>query len=107
MRRPFDMILALKDTWKSYLHELERDELEAITAGWRDATRAFQLIMPSLNREVAYNIVTHNGPGAGLYFELLPYTQEKGGLEHLGMSICQADPYQTAAQIQLLLDQSD
>lgn len=107
MRRPFDMILALKDTRKSYLHELERDELEAVTAGWCAATRAFQSIMPSLNREVAYNIVTHNGPGAGLYFELLPYTQENGGLEHLGMSICQADPFQTAAQIRLLLGQSD
>jgi len=107
MHRPFDMILVLKDSQKSYLHQLNRDELEAISAGWRDAARVFQQIMPSLNREIAYNIITHNGPGAGLYFELLPYTQEKGGLEHLGISVSQADPFQTAAQIRSLLDQSD
>ncbi len=80
---------------------------EAISAGWRDAARVFQQLMPSLNREIAYNIITHNGPGAGPYFELLPYTQEKGGLEHLGISVSQADPFQTADQIRILLDQSD
>ena len=78
-----------------------------VSSGWRDAARVFRQIMPLLNREIAYNIITHNGPGAGLYFELLPYTQEKGGLEHLGISVSQADSFQTAAQIRSLLDQSD
>jgi len=78
-----------------------------VSSGWRDAVRVFQQIMPLLNREIAYKIITYNGPGAGLYFELLPYTQEKGGLEHLGISISHADPFHAAEQIRSLLDQSD
>lgn len=107
MHRPFDMMLVLKDSQKAYLHQLNGNELEAVSSGWRDAARVFQQIMPLLNREIAYNIITHNGPGAGLYFEFLPYTQEKGGLEHLGISVSQADPFQAAEQIRSLLDQSD
>lgn len=80
---------------------------EIVSPGWRDAARVFQQIMPLLNREIAYNIITHNGPGAGLYFEFLPYTKEKGGLEHLGISVSQVDLFQAAEQIRSLLDQSD
>ena len=99
MRRPFNMQLILKDTRKSYCHELDEIEIEAVAGGWKDATRAIHQIMTDSGREVAYNVVTHNGPGAGLYFEFLPYTQEDGGLERLGLSICQADPYKAAAQL--------
>jgi hypothetical protein len=59
--------------------------------------------MPELKRELAYNVVTDNGPGAGLYFEFLPFTQEQGGLVHLGMAICQAEPEQVAKQIRVKL----
>jgi hypothetical protein len=55
--------------------------------------------MPAIGRETAYNITCHNGPGAGLYFEFLPYTQEFGGVEHLGIYACQADPYVVVADI--------
>ncbi len=99
MRRPFDMQLILRDTGKSYCHELDEIEIEAVSRGWKDATRAIHQIMADSGKEVAYNVVTHNGPGAGLYFEFLPYTQEDGGLERLGLSICQADPYKAAAQL--------
>jgi galactose-1-phosphate uridylyltransferase len=92
MRRPFDMMLLLKDTHKRYLFELTDDEILAVANGWHDAIRLILQVMPKLDREIAYNVITHNGPGAGLYFEFLPYTQEVGGLEHLGLAICQANP---------------
>jgi hypothetical protein len=54
-------------------------------------------IMPRVGREIAYNVITNNGPGAGLYFEFLPYTQEIGGVEHLGLFVCQELPERAAA----------
>jgi len=60
-------------------------------------------IMPAIGREPAYNILTNNGPGAGLYFEFQPYTQEFGGFEQLGLLICQADPFQAAGHLRHLL----
>ena len=56
-----------------------------------------------MDREVAYNVVTNNGPGAGLCFEFLPYTQEMGGLEHLGLYICQESPATVAAELRWFL----
>ncbi|HET91661.1 MAG TPA: hypothetical protein ENN99_13115 [Chloroflexi bacterium] len=91
MRRSYDMMLLIRDFDKGYLYQLSGAELGAVAKGWRDAIRAMHRIMPGLGREIAYNVVTHNGPGAGLYFEFLPYTQESGGFEHLGLYICQAD----------------
>ena len=44
-------------------------------------------------------MVTFNGPGAGLYFEFLPYTQEMGGYEHLGLIMCQANPAAVAEHL--------
>lgn len=97
MRRPYDMMLAVKDTGKRYVHELDGSELEAVAEGWHDAIRAIRRVMPRIGREIAYNVVTSNGPGAGLYFEFLPYTQEIGGVEHLGLFVCQELP-ETAAR---------
>jgi galactose-1-phosphate uridylyltransferase len=88
MRRPYVMMLAIKDTQKSYLHELTADEIEAVAHGWHDATHSYQTLMPRIDKEIAYNILTHNGAGAGLYFEFLPYTQILGGLERMGLYIC-------------------
>jgi len=97
MRRPYDMMLLLKDVGKAYLHELDAAELEAVAEGWHDATLAMREVMPRVGREIAYNVVTSNGPGAGLYFDFLPYTQEIGGVEHLGLFVCQELP-ETAAE---------
>ncbi|MBI9043970.1 MAG: hypothetical protein JEZ06_05770 [Anaerolineaceae bacterium] len=99
MRRPYDMILILKDTHKQYMHELSAGEINSIAQGWHDALLSIHRIMPQIGREIAFNVVTHNGPGAGLYFEFLPYTQETGGFEHLGLFICHANPQLTASNI--------
>jgi galactose-1-phosphate uridylyltransferase len=103
MRRPYEMLLVLKDTQKQYLHALTGDEVQAVAAGWGDAIRAIRTVMPRLGRAIAYNVVTHNGPGAGLYFEFLPYTQEFGGYEHLGLYVCQENPKNVARRLRQLL----
>jgi hypothetical protein len=103
MRRPYDMFLVMKDTSKSYLYELNAEELRSVAEGWHDAILAMLLIMPQIGREPAYNVITNNGPGAGLYFEFLPYTQETGGMEHIGLYLCQGNPHDTATQIKLTL----
>jgi galactose-1-phosphate uridylyltransferase len=103
MRRPYEMILAVTDPTKRYLHQLAPAELRVVTQGWKDASRAIRAIMPGLGRQVAFNVVAHNGPGCGLYFEFLPYTQEQGGLEHLGLAVCQARPEQAADHLRQIL----
>jgi hypothetical protein len=62
--------------------------------------------MVQIGREAAYNIITHNGSGSGLYFEFLPYTQELGGFEHLGLYLCQGNPLSAAAQAREILAQN-
>lgn len=106
MRRPYDMMLLLRDTAKRYIYELSAPEIAAVAAGWHDATLAFHSIMPQIRRETAFNVITHNGPGAGLYFEFLPYTQETGGFEHLGLIVCQANPSHVAYRLREVLDEA-
>jgi len=106
MRRPYDMLLLVKNAGKKHLHELDEAEIAAVAEGWRDATRAIHAIMPAIGRETAYNVVAHNGPGAGLYFEFLPYTQEIGGAEHLGLFICQGNPKSVADRIRECLEKA-
>jgi galactose-1-phosphate uridylyltransferase len=103
MRRPFDMMLLIKDTHKQYLNQLDEVEVAAVAEGWHDAIRAMRWLLSDLGRQIAYNVIMHNGPGAGLYFEFLPYTQEYGGFEHLGIQPSQGDPRQAAAQLRNLL----
>ncbi|HSJ59035.1 MAG TPA: hypothetical protein VLC95_17740 [Anaerolineae bacterium] len=103
MRRPYDTVLIVKDSGKAHLSELDSAEIGAVARGWHDATRAMHQVLRGLDREIAYNVVANNGPGAGLYFEFLPYTQEVGGLEHLGMYICQETPAAAAAELRRLL----
>jgi galactose-1-phosphate uridylyltransferase len=103
MQRPYNMMLLVKDTSKQHLHQLDEVEIAAVAQGWHDALGAIHTLMPQLGRETAYNVITHNGPGAGLYFELLPYTQETGGLEHLGLFVCQELPQRAAARTRNLI----
>ncbi len=107
MRRPYDMLLLLKETQKRYIYELNAAELTAIAQGWHEAIAALHRLMPQIGRELAYNVVCHNGPGAGLYFEFLPYTQETGGFEHLGLYICQNNPASVAAHLRQEMARSD
>ncbi len=96
MRRPFDMQLVLHDTSKRYLCELDDAEVAAVARAFREAIQLIREVMPRIGRKLAYNVIVHNGPGAGLYVDFLPYTQEVGGYEHLGLVLCQADPTETA-----------
>jgi hypothetical protein len=98
------MLLLLKDTYKAHLHKLDENEIAAVADGWRDGIRIMMVVMPRIGKEVAYNVTTHNGPGAGLYFEFLPYTQEMGGFEHLGLYLCQGNPIKSAQTARELLD---
>lgn len=104
MRRPFDMLLLLKDTSKAHLFLLDREELSAVADGWRDAIRIMLGVLQRIGRDPAYNVITHNGPGAGLSFEFLPYSQEMGGFEQLGLYICQGNPHQAAGEARAAID---
>jgi len=99
MRRPYDMYLIVKDTSKSYLYQLDELEIGAIADGWHDAIWLMLAAMTSIGKEQAYNVITNNGPGTGIYFEFLPYTQEIGGFEHLGLYLCQGNPYSVSEHI--------
>lgn len=99
MKRPYDMLLLMRASDKSYLFELEESELEAAAEGWHLATGLIQEIMPHIDKEPAYNILVHNGPGAGLYFEFKPHTQITGGYEQIGLHICQGSPEVAAADL--------
>ncbi len=103
MRRPFDMFLLIKDSRKTHLFDLDEAEIAAVADGWRDAIHIMLTVMPQIGRESAYNLTTHNGPGTGLYFEFLPYTQEMGGFEHLGLFLCQGNPTDTAKHARAIL----
>jgi galactose-1-phosphate uridylyltransferase len=105
MRRPYDMFLVIKDPSKQYLYQLDKDEISAASQGWHDGILLMLLIMHHIQREPAYNVITHNGEGAGIYFEFLPYTQEIGGMEHLGLYLCQANPFSAAKQLKKLLNE--
>jgi hypothetical protein len=106
MRRPYDMMLILKDSKKSYLHQLNDIEINAISDGWHDAIQIMLTVIPQIGKETAYNVITHNGPGAGLYFEFLPYTQEMGGFEHLGLYLCQGNPLISATSARTVISDS-
>ncbi len=99
MRRPYWSMLVLEDFDKQYLHQLSKPELTAVARGWSELTRAFREIMPSMGKVFAYNALVHNGPGAGLYIEFLPFTQEDGGYERLGLWVCQERPENAAATL--------
>jgi hypothetical protein len=103
MRRPYDLFLLIKDTTKQFLYELDDVEVAAVADGWRDAIRVMLSVMPMIGKEPAYNLITNNGPGCGVYFEFLPYTQEIGGFEHLGLYLCQGNPHSVSAHITSLI----
>ena len=103
MRRPFDMMLCLRDNSLGHIYDLSPDELRCVVTGWRDATLAIRAVMADIGRELAFNVITHNGSEGGLYFEFLPYTQETGGYEQLGLVSCQSDPLQAASRLKSLI----
>ncbi len=99
MRRPYNTLLILQDHRKRFLCECTEEELNAIAQAWGEMTAAIMAFMPSMGKPTAYNVTVSNGPGAGLYFEFLPYTQETGGFEHLGLWVCQDAPNRVAPHL--------
>jgi hypothetical protein len=96
MRRPYDMQFLMHRTEPSYLYELSRPQLEGVGDALALGMRVMRSILLSLEREIAYNVLVHTGPGAGIYLEFLPWTQENGGYEQLGLSACQSLPKEAA-----------
>jgi galactose-1-phosphate uridylyltransferase len=97
MRRPYNMLLIVKDTSKKNIYQLSFSELSAVSQGWKTAISAIHQIMTLPNKTISYNVLVHNG--SGLYFEFLPRTQTEGGFELIGLSVCQSEPYTAADQI--------
>ncbi len=104
MRRPFDMFLIIKDTSKKFLHNLNNEEMETVCLAWQEATRTMLEILKSLHKEEAYNITINNGPGAGLYFEFLPFIQLIGGYEKIGLWVCQESPLVAAETLRSFIN---
>lgn len=96
MRRPFDMLLLLKDASKRHLYELSDEQLAALTASLQSAIKAVFAIMPTMGKPPSFNLTFNTGPGAGIYIEILPQTQLRGGFEQLGLWVCQADQFEAA-----------
>jgi galactose-1-phosphate uridylyltransferase len=96
MKRPLDSLIIMKDTAKCHLHDLSENEIAALSLALREITEAISALMPRMGRVFTYNMTVHNSAPGGLYFEILPYTQEIGGYEHLGLYVCQGTPEQSA-----------
>lgn len=96
MRRPYDMLFLMSDPAPSFLHELAPGRLQALGDALALGMTLMRSILLSLEREIAYNVLAHTGPGAGIYLEFLPWTQENGGYEQLGLSACQSLPQEAA-----------
>jgi galactose-1-phosphate uridylyltransferase len=92
MKRPLEGIICCQDTAKNYLHQLTSGELKLLAQALHDATRGIITMQAQQGREVAYNLVFHVGPIGGLYIEVLPYNQEVGGYESLGIYFSHLTP---------------
>lgn len=95
MRRPLQAMIVVRDSSKGYLHHLNKEELYSLGLALRDISAAVVALMPRLGRELAYNWIMHEGDIGGMYIELLPWTQEMGGYEQLGIYLCQGRPATT------------
>lgn len=103
MRRPYDMLLMLKDSSKQHLYQLTIPELNALANGIQQAVKAILQIMPQMGKTPSYNLAFNNGPGAGIYIEVLPKIQLRGGFEQLGLWVCQAEQFQVAEELRELI----
>jgi len=104
MKRPYNMLVLIKDHHKQYIHQLTRDERSDLVTAMVAAIRAIISIMQQLGKAPAYNININNGPGTGVYLELLASTQLTGGFEHIGLWICQANPNEVASQLRQIVN---
>ncbi len=107
MRRPYDMMLLLKDTGKQHLCALSDQQIRHIAQGWQDAIRGMRAVLAGLDKQIAYNITANTGPGTGMFMDFLPYTQEMGGFEHLGLYVCQGTPAGCADYLRNVMNKSE
>ncbi len=95
MKRPLEAMILFRDSSADFLHHLTDDELYSLGACLHDVMGALRTLMPKMGRELAYNWVIHEGDLGGMYVEILPWTQEIGGYEQLGIYLCQGHPEST------------
>ncbi|MEE9515341.1 MAG: hypothetical protein V3V54_04840 [Candidatus Brocadiales bacterium] len=95
MKRPLHAMIVVGDGSCGYLHHLKKEVLGSLCTAIRDVSRAVVELMPGLGRELAYTWIIHEGDIGGLYIEILPWTQEMGGYEQLGIFLCQSTPETT------------
>lgn len=96
MRRPYNLLYALDDLRPSRLSETSAAQRRDLGLAMAMGMRMTQVGLDLLDREEAYNVVFHLGPGTGMYLEFLPRSQEDGGFEQLGLSACQSSPFLVA-----------
>lgn len=104
MKRPYNMLVLVKDHSKQYIYQLTPDERHDLVKAMVAAIQAIITIMPQMGKAPAFNININNGPGAGVYLELLASTQLTGGFEHIGLWVCQANPNDVAAQLRQVVN---
>ncbi|MCP4364600.1 MAG: hypothetical protein GY800_04805 [Planctomycetes bacterium] len=95
MRRQLQAMIVVGDDTCGYLHHMDRDVLASFSMALRDVSRAVVELMPKLGRELAYNWIMHEGDIGGMYVEVMPWMQEMGGYEQLGIYLCQGTPEMT------------
>ncbi|MFQ5957005.1 MAG: hypothetical protein ACE5KK_04470 [Candidatus Brocadiales bacterium] len=103
MRRPLHAMIVVSDNTSGYLHHLGKDALYSLCLAVRDMSRAVVELMPRLGRELAYTWIVHEGDIGGMYIEILPWTQEMGGYEQLGIYLCQNSPETAVKQYRELI----
>ncbi len=107
MRRPYSLMFLPGNgpggTGRSFLHDLSPEETASAAEAIGDNLECYRRLLPRLGKEIAYNFVIHSGPGGGLYIEFLPWVQETGGFEHLGMWVCQGSPEENAETLRSML----
>jgi len=99
MQRPLEMMIVGEWPGVRDLCDLDDGGRVALARALRDAAEAVTTLMPAMGREVAWNLTVHNGIAGGLYVEILPYTQERGGYEALGISLCAGTPGSSAERV--------
>ncbi|MFQ5863000.1 MAG: hypothetical protein ACE5IC_07735 [Candidatus Brocadiales bacterium] len=103
MRRPLHAMIVVSNDSNGYLHHLSEGTLYSLCLAIRDVSRAVVELMPRLGRELAYSWIVHEGGIGGMYIEVLPWTQEMGGYEQLGIYLCQNSPGTTVKHYRELI----
>jgi galactose-1-phosphate uridylyltransferase len=88
MKRPLQTVIYYKGE-AEYFHHIPAEEMKDLAVLLKKNIASVISLMEQIGREPAYNIIFHSGPGSEFYLEMLPYTQETGGYEYLGIYVCQ------------------